>query len=283
MAIIAISGKIGSGKDTVAEIIQLLIWSKGELSVTDIPLYRNSGQYARNVEVKSGFKVVRFADALKDMVCILLNCTREQLEDREFKEKELGEEWWYWKVYSNILEDKFELISYNGEKGFHDRKSNYKGHSLQKLTPRNVLQIMGTEIGRNITPNIWVNTLMNKYKPLNPKKKQSDLRILDYSKCDFPKWIIPDLRFPNELEAINKRQGVTIRVERPIFRGGRSDLSYGMELALHAKAREEKTGIYHPSETALDDAKFKYTIDNNGTIEDLIVRVKDILTLEEII
>ena len=39
----------------------------------------------------------------------------------------------------------------------------------------------------------------------------------------------------------------------------------------------------HPSETALDDAEFDYEIINDGTIEDLIEKVKEILIKENII
>ena len=62
--LISISGKIGSGKDTVAGIIQKITGNQ--------------------------FEIVRFADKVKDIVCLLLNCTREQLEAREFKEKALS-------------------------------------------------------------------------------------------------------------------------------------------------------------------------------------------------
>ena len=42
-------------------------------------------------------------------------------------------------------------------------------------------------------------------------------------------------------------------------------------------------GPEHISETALDDAKFDYVIENNGTIEELIEQVKKILIKEKII
>ncbi len=94
--IIGISGKINSGKDTVAQIWQWLD-SKSELPYIDwikeniyngydiggLSMYQDEGSW----------KIKKFADKLKDIVCILIGCTREQLEDREFKEKELGEEW----------------------------------------------------------------------------------------------------------------------------------------------------------------------------------------------
>ena len=41
--------------------------------------------------------------------------------------------------------------------------------------------------------------------------------------------------------------------------------------------------IQHPSETALDDYQFDYVIDNNGTIEELIEKVKVILIKEKLI
>lgn len=33
----------------------------------------------------SEYKIKKFADKLKDIVCILIGCTREQLEDSKFK------------------------------------------------------------------------------------------------------------------------------------------------------------------------------------------------------
>ena len=65
--IIGVSGHMNSGKDLVGLIIQHL---------TD-----------------SNWKIKKFADKLKDIVCLLIGCTREQLEDRKFKETPLSSEW----------------------------------------------------------------------------------------------------------------------------------------------------------------------------------------------
>jgi len=46
---------------------------------------------------------------------------------------------------------------------------------------------------------------------------------------------------------------------------------------------DDITKSKHPSETALDTATFDYIIDNNGTIEELIIKVKKILIKERII
>jgi hypothetical protein len=91
MSIIAIAGRAGSGKDTVGKIIQCLYYlhkkNINELTVLDL---LNDKNLDLNL---TGWQVKKFADKLKDIVCILIGCTREQLEDQDFKNSELGEEW----------------------------------------------------------------------------------------------------------------------------------------------------------------------------------------------
>lgn len=153
--IIAISGKKGSGKDLVGTIIQYLTSNSKNLKFID----------EQNGYQSSTFKIKKFADKLKDIVCLLINCTREQLEDREFKEKELGEEWWY---YIIKLNNSASLVPYTETKG------ELKEDTLVKLTPRKLLQLLGTECGRNIIhPNIWVNALMSEYKPISDISKSN--------------------------------------------------------------------------------------------------------------
>ena len=184
---------------------------------------------AQNWEIK------KFADKLKTLVCLLIGYTREQLEDRVVKEKELGEEWWYYKGRNN------SLIPYN-------TNSKRNPEDLIKPTPRLLLQLIGTDLFREqLHPNTWVNASFANY--LNNA------------------WIFTDVRFPNELEAIKKRKGVTIRINR----------------GLVERTGKMIQGPEHISETALDNAEFDYVIENNGTIEELIEQVKKILIKEEII
>lgn len=104
--LIGISGKMQSGKDTVASIIK-------KLSYID-------------------WEIVKFADTLKDITCLLLNCSREDLESSDFKSSPLDDRW----------------------QNFHN----------EQLTPRKVMQLIGTDLFRNgLHPNTWVNTLSNKF------------------------------------------------------------------------------------------------------------------------
>ena len=85
------------------------------------------------------------------------------------------------------------------------------------------------------------------------------------------------MRFPNEMEAVKERKGITIRVVRDnpsVETLTKEDVIRTFNILRHTE---------HPSETALDDAKFNYEIINNGSIEDLIAKVRQILITEKII
>lgn len=70
--------------------------------------------------------------------------------------------------------------------------------------------------------------------------------------------VFPDVRFPNEADAIRARGGIIVRVVR----------------------REHLTGEQadHPSETALDGLEPDATVCNDGTIADLQAAIKRLVT-----
>ena len=93
-------------------------------------------------------------------------------------------------------------------------------------------------------------------------------------KDQYPNWIISDTRFPNELKAIKDRGGITIRIIRPDFV---ENTLTGEKFPVKVHRQE------HESETALDNYKFDYEIQNDGTIAELIGKVEAILKQEKII
>lgn len=296
MALLSISGRIGSGKDTVGKIIQYLIWKdrveSGRISFQNYNLkdfYKLDFGYQM-----SGWKQVAFADKLKDIVCLLIGCTREQLEEREFKEKELGEEWWKYElswhehakvegVYNTYEEACEELRNFGGS-SFDEKDA----ITTIKLTPRLLMQLIGTECGRNIIhPNIWVNSLFTDYTysggfeyaitetPYGAIKSISAPKAV---KGEYPNWIITDLRFPNEYEAVKQRGGITIRVNR--YNSTCVCVDDSSLDCLTPCSRKPQ----HESEVALDHVTdWDYVIDNSGTIEELVEKVRTILVNEKII
>jgi hypothetical protein len=224
--IIGVSGKINAGKDLVGQMIQYNTSNyKKHYSFTD---WKNRVDTYQS-ETHSEFKVNKFAGKLKDIVCILISCTRERLEDRDFKNKELGEEWWYF-----AESEKHNMIPYLANKELLTGK-----FKIFKLTPRKMLQLIGTECGRFIIhPDIWINALMMDYR--------SD-----------SSWVITDVRFPNEAEAIRSKGGIVLRVQRP-----------SIMTELNPESLNE-----HESERALDLYQFDGIINNSGTIQDLLEEV----------
>jgi hypothetical protein len=256
--IIGISGKMGSGKDLVGNIINYLT------SVHNTSDYNDNVDYSK---VETAFKIKKFADSIKDIVCILLGCTREDIEDREFKNKELGEEWWYYGAYQHGSHyEELKSIHADSKDAEYILQYSHMNHiDLIKPTPRLLLQLLGTECGRDIIhPNIWVNALISGYK------RQFICNTCHDTQDWLPSWVITDMRFPNELKTVKDRGGITIRVERWNEEDG-STYGWGNPNANHI------------SETALDNAEFNYTINNNGTIEDLVLEVQKILIKEKVV
>lgn len=235
--IIAISGKIGSGKDTVGKIIQYLTETSDGTDYKDLKSNFNTflEKYEYFNKYHTNWEIKKFAFKLKQIVSILTGCKIEDLESQEFKNSKLGKEWDY-------------------------------SHGID--TYRQMLQVIGTDAMRQfVDENVWVNALFVDYKRNNLgeaklKRKGMDdaIKAADFAGEYHPNWIITDLRFPNELKAVEDRNGITIRLQK-----------------------NTDTNIGHESETALDTAKFSYVINNDGTIEELVEKVKEILILEKII
>jgi len=225
--IIGISGKIGSGKSTIGDIIQIICLT-------------NEGP---TFEQKS------FAGKLKQIASLLTGFPVERFEDQEFKKALLGAEW------GTVRTNPLNAIPVFGYVQFNEL-----------MSVRELLQKLGTEAMRDgLHKNVWVNALFADYKakwvPTGDSVAKEDVSL----EKEYPNWIITDMRFPNELEAVEKRWGITIRVVRPDM--------HSLQAMVPA----------HASETALDDAKFDYEIINDGEIVDLIEKVKQILIKEKII
>lgn len=275
MAIIGISGKIGSGKDTVGHIIQYLTADiQYKIPFT---IMNTDETMVDRWDYLGNWKIKKFADKLKECVSLILGIPRKELEKEEVKCKVLGEEWMYYTTL-NFDTDKYEKCSYLGNQ---DRYPSIP----HATTVREILQEFGTEVGRQIHPNFWVNVLFSDYKVDSPGSNPMQMNISDkevtvskipYNSNLYPNWIITDVRFPNELKAIKDRRGIVIRINRIQTKIVNSkDLTDN----LTAKSYFDQ----HPSETALDNATFDYTINNNGTIEELVEKVKKILIKEKII
>lgn len=98
---------------------------------------------------------------------------------------------------------------------------------------RRLLQRLGTEAGREtLWDNIWV-----------------DAALTGVSTSD--KIVVTDVRFPNEADAIKKRGGIMVRINRDG----------------NGPATDQYNNT-HKSETSLDDYNFDYTLNNSFIVID---------------
>jgi len=90
--LIAISGRINSGKDTVGKIIQFLTTNDEEmLKWFEKEPNKALNEWNGNFNNLGKWQIKKFADKLKDIVCLLIGCTREDLESESIKSLSLQE------------------------------------------------------------------------------------------------------------------------------------------------------------------------------------------------
>jgi len=184
---------------------------------------------------KYRFKKVSFADPLKDSVAAVFGWDRALLEgdtkeSREFREQ--VDPWWT------------ERFGYD-------------------VTPRLILQKMGTEAGRDVFhENLWVHAAA---------KRMDDPRY---------NFVVPDVRFKNEVKFVQELGGKVIRVKR-----GPEPEWYNLALAANnpsfthspeaAQELSKKLGV-HQSEWDWVGSVFDYVINNDGTMLDFHERIENV-------
>jgi hypothetical protein len=135
---------------------------------------------------------------------------------------------------------------------------------MPTLTPRWVLQYWGTEVcRRGFHDDIWIASLENK---------------LRNSKDNI---VISDCRFPNEIEAIKKANGVIVWVQRgalPEWYDDAVSANQGNNIGINAM----KLRKIHASEWAWLGSEFDHVIDNNGTIDDLFKQAQSLVIGQQI-
>lgn len=285
----ALSGRIGSGKDTAAEMLQYIL---------DNPNSEYGDFCLKNPLEFYSYEYRKFADKLKDAICLLFGCTRKEIEDRTFKEQSM-QDWFRFRVIDKKSKNKFyfstkeqiELEKNIGGKLF---GLNLTEPTLEPLTIRKMMQMLGTDFGRNqIVSDFWAKVLFVDYKPkeviggFKRNVKNHIGQVIDFeTEVEYPKWIITDLRYPNdEGVIINKNFGKTIGVIRkfglrfPEYSHLENLLCpYDVPYILNNEDPELYESLTFESESIMGNYNWcDYVIENNGTLGDLFEEVKRIV------
>lgn len=174
MSIIAINGRIGSGKDTVGNVIQSL--SKDE------------------------WVIKKFAYKLKVISSMLTGIPIEHFEDQEFKKTYLGDEWITPSYY-----DSFGMPIVGHRMTVREFLQKIGTEAIRNgLHPDAWVNALMSEYVR---PSKWENRYYD-------EKNKQGLCGREEVWGELPNWIITDCRFKNEAAAARNRGGIIIRVER---------------------------------------------------------------------
>ena len=131
LKLVGISGKIGSGKDTTAELIQL-VTAYGLNNLNEVrnvtPRLMDNQDFKEYTLQNAKWQIVKYAENLKLIASMLTGIPRKSFEDQEFKKTHLGPEW-------------------------------------NNITVREFLQTLGTGALRdNLNENVWVNSLFANFE-----------------------------------------------------------------------------------------------------------------------
>jgi hypothetical protein len=130
----------------------------------------------------------------------------------------------------------------------------------KEFSPRLALQLMGTEAGRDVFhPDLWVHTVLRRCE-----------------QAPYNNYVIADVRFPNEINAIKDSGGVVIRVRRgddPEWYTLARECNVYNKLDIMRNAYPE----VHFSEWAWIGAHYDIVMDNNCSLDELKIRVDKIV------
>ena len=182
---------------------------------------------------------------------------------KEVLENPIEHQWWLkersnWEIkkWAGKLKQIASILTNIKITKFEDQefKKSTLGIEWGEMSVREFLQKLGTDGLRNgLHSNVWVNALMSEY--VINKEHFNDIANGREVGDGYPNWVVTDTRFPNEAEAVKQKGGIVVRVNRNGVKPVNS----------------------HPSEVGLDNWAFDHVIENNGSIEDLIEKVKAIL------
>ncbi len=170
------------------------------------------------VLVEKGYEVASFATPLKEALAKSFNWDVASLYDQNLKEAKI-EATWNKETHAKFCEIVQENLPFEETKNFTSR--------------REVMQYVGTDLARKHDVNFHVKQFLKKYK---------DKKVV----CD-------DMRFPNEVEAVENNNGLSVFIFRPLFQ------KYSN----------------HISEISLQRHKFQHVIKNDKKEKELVEKAKN--------
>lgn len=229
--IIVIQGYKDTGKDQTAKYLNYILNTPSWMHIYWIAKLVNFCPIFKH------WKIVHYADKLKEMLSIMMNIDKSKFDDREFKE-------FYRFDFQKFLLYDSRVKTFGNEatdKVFARelKKENRNLTTEYNLSIRQILQYFGTDIMRKyFGDGLWIySTLQN--------REESNI-------------IIADQRFAIENEITKEYDAFTIHITRK-----------GRTAGLHSSEKE--------LDTLYKNKKFDISLINNGTLKELFNKCKNIV------
>jgi hypothetical protein len=156
-------------------------------------------------------------------------------------------------AFADSLKDACKIIFGFSDEQVHGDEAKEVVDEYWKHAPREILQKVGTELFRdtlplvcqNISKDVWIRSV--------------DRKIKNLQKLGHNKFVITDLRFPNEAQFIKQNGGTIWKVSRDIIKNNQTD---------------------HQSEALIDDLPYDHLFDNSRTIDDLFEKVENMMRVD---
>lgn len=128
------------------------------------------------------------------------------------------------------------------------------------LTPRYIMQRVGTEMGREVHKETWVRYCFEQIE--RARRREPVILHIPAKRGFFPaassgvnasQWVVTDVRLPDEARAVQNRGGRVIKAIRPSLLQGAVDM--------------------HQTETCIDDIRADHLLLNDGGLAQLRARL----------
>lgn len=224
-SIIGICGKAGSGKDTVAALIASKHVARFHYRSFTV---RDSNDASPPTFVP-GAQQAALADALKFVAMDIWGFSPQQLWGPSAERNKPDARWPREHVVATSMFGGGPLCVRCNTPAV----KLVEGSRCDFLTPREALQVLGTEGGRHIHEDSWVRLLLK-----------------NVAESHAPLTVVTDIRYDNEARAVKEAGGVIWRLDR-------------------ASAGLKGAAASHASERGISEELVDMVLDNNGSLDEL--------------
>lgn len=247
---IGLNGLAGSGKDTVAKMLKTVLLKDWD-TIEECKEYYNKYYAGPTIlatfnktadPFKESVMCIAFADQLKHICSSIFGIPVRRFYDNKSNAWICINKDFH---YTEIRPDNVitcEEYYYNC--------GEYKNSSTRYyLSLRDILVYIGTFVlQQDVNKEVFINIVKN------------TIQDVSYNNPDLKYVIVTDIRFTHEFDYVNENNGITIKITRP-----------------------EVRALDNVAEHNLDDEdRYTYTIENDGTYDDLFQQVWDLVHNEQV-